>query len=86
MSEESIKRALAEERQLRRLLEEAGGPLIGLGVMPEGHEGPYHPTDEELREGYRRFNQTNAELANVLAEFASDDVQPADSRYEGGRP
>jgi hypothetical protein len=83
MSEESIRRDLATEPSLRRLIAEtAPAPVSGLGVIPEGHEGPYRPTPDELLESARHLIQADAELASVRAELAVYEQRGATAKRE----
>lgn len=78
MSKESIRDDLANEPALRRAIQEMGEPVLGLGAIPEGHEGPYHPTPDEFLQATRRVIEANAELAELRAELAIENLRQTD--------
>jgi hypothetical protein len=84
MSEESGRRDLPEQPLPRRLLEEFGGPVIGFGAVPEGHKGPYRPTPDELQEGLRRYNEGIAQLAELRAHLARENLRQTHSDQREG--
>ena len=55
----------------RRLVAEFMGVTFeAAGEIPEGHEGPYRPSQKEIVDGVRRAAQDNVRLTELQADLA----------------
>jgi hypothetical protein len=60
-----------DDPELRRVFaeRESSAGILSIGVIPDGHEGPYKPTENELREGARFVAEARARTAQTQVQL-----------------
>jgi hypothetical protein len=63
--------------ELRRLFaeRESSAGILSIGVIPEGHEGLYKPTEDELREGARFVAEARARTAQAQTQLIPEALE-----------
>lgn len=63
------------------------GPIMAAGPVPEGHEGVYWPTDDEILAGVKRAAEADLRLAQARASRAEDRMRTLFEReVDEGQP
>jgi hypothetical protein len=75
MSEEKTPDLGGHPDVFRLIADAAPQPVTAFGPIPEGHEGPYNPTPDEILEGVQRANQAAAQLAEASAELVVEELR-----------
>jgi hypothetical protein len=58
-----------------RWLIEDGAGISAFGPIPDGHEGHYQPSAEDLKKGFRVAFDASIEIASERAKIAQECVQ-----------
>jgi hypothetical protein len=59
----------------RVIAEVTGGSFVSAGQIPEGHEGVYRPSHEELIEGARRIAEESVRFAELTTKLAIEQAE-----------